>query len=191
MNNLNTSLPIQWHQHTFFISVESILILSSQLGLKNIEYSQITVMKIINTNSSNENTFRYSILCSIHYYDINHHPERITKLKSFENKYNFTHNAPNKFEINNPNMSLRIFDENNEIIYTSSNNSTNTGNIVRINNHRYAAIKTTKNKSIKLNELTQSHCHHELRDYLFEIFFEKIDNINSIAGEIISPILFY
>ena len=70
----------------FFISIENILILSSQLALKNIEYSQITIMKLISTNSSNENTFKYSILCSIHYYDINHHPERITKLKSFENK---------------------------------------------------------------------------------------------------------
>ena len=175
----------------FFISIENILILSSQLALKIIEYSQITIMKLINTNSSNENTFKYLILCSIHYYDINHHPERITKLKSFENKYSFTHNTPNEFEINNPHMSLRIFDENNEIIYTSSNNSTNTGNIVRINNHRYAAIKPIKNKSIKLNELIQSHSHHELRDYLFEIILKKIDNINSIAGEIISPILFY
>ena len=175
----------------FFISIENILILSSQLALKIIEYSQITIMKLINTNSSNENTFKYLMLCSIHYYDINHHPERITKLKPFENKYNFTHNTPNEFEINNPNMSLRIFDENNEIIYTSSNNSTNTGNIVRINNHRYAAIKPIKNKSIKLNELMQSHSHHELRDYLFEIILKKIDNINSIAGEIISPILFY
>ena len=42
-------------------------------------------MKRINTNSSNEDSFKYAILCSIHYYDITHHPERTTKLKSLEN----------------------------------------------------------------------------------------------------------
>ena len=54
---------------------------------------------------------------SLHYYDISHHPERISKLKPFENKYNFNNITPNKFEINNPNISLTLFDENSNITY--------------------------------------------------------------------------
>ena len=148
-------------------------------------------MKIINTNSSNEDSFKYAILCSIHYYDITHHPERITKLKPFENQYNFTRNTAIEFEIDNPNISLNIFDENNEIIYFSNNNGSIKANTVKTNEYRYAAIKPIKNKSIKLNEFIQLHYHHELRDYLFENVLKMIDNIEHVAEEIISPILFY
>ena len=52
-------------------------------------------------------------------------------------------------------------------------------------------MKPLKNKSIKLNEFMQSHSHHELRDILFEIILKKIDDIDNIAEEMISPILFY
>ena len=147
-------------------------------------------MKRINTNSSNEDSFKYAILCSIHYYDITHHPERTTKLKSLENKYNFTHNTPIEFEIDNVNISLRIFDEDSVVLYQTNNNGSTKTNIVKINNFRYAAIKPIKNKSIKLNEFIQSHFHHELRDYLFENILKMVDNIGHIAEEIISPILF-
>ena len=135
--------------------------------------------------------FKYSILCSLHYYDINHHPERITKLKPLEYKYNFSHNTPNQFEINNPSISLTIFNENNEIIHQTNNNANTKAKIIKLNNHRYAAIKPLKNKSIKLNEFIQSHSHHELSDYLLEIILKKIDGIDSSAEEIISPVLFY
>ena len=135
--------------------------------------------------------FKYSILCSLHYYDINHHPERITKLKPLEYKYNFSHNTPNQFEINNSSISLTIFNENNEIIHQTNNNANTKAKIIKLNNYRYAAIKPLKNKSIKLNEFIQSHSHHELSDYLFEIILKKIDGIDSSAEEIISPVLFY
>ena len=74
-------------------------------------------MRKINPKSSNIDSFKYSILISLHYYDISHHPERISKLKPFENKYNFNNITPNKFEINNPNISLTLFDENSNITY--------------------------------------------------------------------------
>ena len=147
-------------------------------------------MKIINTNSSNEDTFKYAILCSTHYYDITHHPERISKLKSLENKYNFTHNTPIEFEIDNANISLRIFDEDGVVLYQINNNGSTKAKIVKMNNFRYAAIKPIRNKSIKLNEFIKSHFHHELRDYLFENILKMVDNIGHIAEEIISPILF-
>ena len=136
----------------------------------------------MNTRSPNTDSFKYSILISLHYYDISFDPERISKLKPFENKYNFTHITPNEFEINNPNISLTVFDENNNIIYTPNNNSTNNAQIVKINNYRYAAVKPLKNKLIKLNELLKSFSHLKLREHIIQnILKNKIDGIKCEA----------
>ena len=94
------------------------------------------VMRKTNPRSSDEDSLKYSILISLHYYDIIFHPERISKLKQFENKYNFIHITPNESEINNPNISLTIFDESNKILYTSKNNSTNNVQIVKLKDDR-------------------------------------------------------
>ena len=74
-------------------------------------------MRKINPNSPIIDSLKYSILISLHYYDISYHPERMSKLKPFENKYNFTDTNRNEFEINNPNISLTVFDEKNHIKY--------------------------------------------------------------------------
>ena len=62
--------------------------------------------------------------------------------------------------MNNPSISLRIFDENNEMIHQTNDNGDTKGNIIKINNNRYAAIKPIKNKAIKLNQLMKSHSDH-------------------------------
>ena len=117
------------------------------------------------------------ILISLHYYDITFHPERVSKLKLFESKYNFNYISPNEFEINNPNISLTVFDENNKILYTSKNNSTNKVQIVKLKDNRYAAIKPLKNKFIKLNNLLESFSHIELREHILQnILKNKIEN---------------
>ena len=82
-------------------------------------------MRKINLKSSDIDSFKYSILISLHYCDIFFHPERISKLKTFEKHYDFIHITPTEFETNNSNISLTIFDENNKKIYTSKNDSTN------------------------------------------------------------------
>ena len=84
-----------------------------------INYNNIMRKRKINPKSSDIDSFKYSILMPLHYYDISFHPERISKLKPFESKYNFNDITPNEFEINNPNISLTVFDENNNIIYAS------------------------------------------------------------------------
>ena len=76
-------------------------------------------MRKINLKSSDIDSLKYSILISLHYYDISFHPERISKANSCENKYNFKNVTHNEFEINNPNISLTVLDENNNIIYAS------------------------------------------------------------------------
>ena len=135
-------------------------------------------MRKINPRSSNIDCFKYSILISLYYYDISFHSERISKPKLFESKYNFIQTTPNDFEINNPNISLTVFDDNNNIIYLSKNNSTNKAHIVRFNNYRYAAIKPLKNKFIKLDKLLKSFSHTELRQHILQnILKNKIEGI--------------
>ena len=91
----------------------------------------------INPKSSDIDSFKYSILISLHYYDIPYHRERISNLKQYENKYNFIHITPTEFEINNSNISLNIFNEDNQKIYTSKNDTTNKAYIVKLKNNRY------------------------------------------------------
>ena len=130
-------------------------------------------MRKINSKSSKIDSFKYSILISLHYQDIYYHPEIISKLKPFENKYKFIHTTPNEFEINNPNISLTAFDENDNIVYMSNNNSSNKAQIVKINNYRDAAMKPFKNKFVKLDELLDSFPHLDLREYILQKIFKK------------------
>ena len=89
-------------------------------------------MRKTNPRSSDIDSFKYSILISLHYYDISFHFERISKLKAFEKHYNFIHITPTEFETNNSNISLTIFDEDNKKIYHSKNDSTNKAYIVQL-----------------------------------------------------------
>ena len=135
-------------------------------------------MRKINPKSSDVDSFKHSILISLHCYDISFHPERISKLKPFENKYSFTHITPNEFQINNPNISLTAFDENNDITYLPKNSSTYKAQIVKINNNRYTAVKSLKNKFIKLDTLLESFSHLELKEYIIQnILKNKIEGI--------------
>ena len=122
-------------------------------------------MRKINSKSSDMDSFKYSILISLHYDDISFYPEITSKLRPFERKYNFTHITLNEFEINNHNISLTLFDENN-ITYLPKNSSANKAQIVKINNSRYAAVKPLENKFIKLGKLLESISHLELREHI-------------------------
>ena len=68
-------------------------------------------MRKIIPKPSDIGSFKYSLLISLHYYDISFHPERISNLKTYENQYNFIHITPTEFETNNSNISLTILDE--------------------------------------------------------------------------------
>ena len=113
-------------------------------------------MRKINPKSSDVDSFKYSILISLHYYDISFHPERISKLKPYEHKYNFIHITPTEFETNNSNTSLTIFDENNKKNYTTKNDSSNKAYIDQLKNNRYAALKPFKNKFMRLEKMLKN-----------------------------------
>ena len=123
-------------------------------------------MRTINPKCTNEDSFKYSILVSLHYYELNNHRERINQLNKYIHKYNFTSNNYSTFESNNPYISLTVYDEYGKILYKSTNKSNNKAYIVKINNHRYHALKPHKNKYIQLKELLKQFTHKELKEYI-------------------------
>ena len=122
-------------------------------------------MKTINPKCTDNDSFKYSILISLYYYDLNVHKERTNQLNKYINNYNFISNNYNDFEKNNPNISLTVYDEHNEILYEPINKSNNKAYIVKINN-RYHALKPDKDKFVQLKQLLKQFTHKELTEYI-------------------------
>ena len=123
-------------------------------------------MRKINRKSSEIDSFKYTVLISLHYYNVFFQPERISKLKTFETQYNFIQITPTEFETNNSNISLTIFDESNKRIYTAKDDSTNKAHIVQLKNNRYVELKPLKNKFMRLDKMLKSFSHKELKEYI-------------------------
>ena len=121
-------------------------------------------MRKINPKCSDDESLMYSIIVSLHYYDISHNPERISTLIPYINNYDFTDITPQKFEVNNPDISLTVIDDDKNILYISHNISSIRAKIVKLKNNRYAAIKPVKNKYIKLKEILQLFSSKEISD---------------------------
>ena len=122
-------------------------------------------MKTINPKCTDNDSFKYSILISLHYYDLNTHKERTNQLDKYINNYHFNSNNPNDFERNNPNISLTLYNEHNEIIYNSKNKSNNKAYIIKINN-RYHALKPDTDRFVQLKQLLKQFTHKELTEFI-------------------------
>ena len=105
-----------------------------------------------NSNSLNIDSFKYSILISLHCNDIPNNPQKISNLNKYKSQYDFSNTEPMQFQQNQPKISLNIYNTENEQIYLSINNLHNKANISYINN-RYPSINQHK---IKLNEVLKS-----------------------------------
>ena len=68
-------------------------------------------MRNINPKSNNSDSFKYSILISLHYHDVPYHREKSSKLDPFANKYNFIDTNPDISEKNKP----HVYNSNNDI----------------------------------------------------------------------------
>ena len=123
-------------------------------------------MRKINPICNKKDTFKYSILISLHYYDINCHPERLTKLKPFENKYDFTNYAYTTFEENNPAISLTIIDEDNNTLYKSLNYRDKKALIVKLKDNTYASLKPITPLHNKFDKMFKKYSHKVSTDYI-------------------------
>ena len=55
-------------------------------------------MGIVNPNSTDIDSFKYSILISLRYYDIPNNPQRISNVNKYESQYNFPCTEPIQLE---------------------------------------------------------------------------------------------
>ena len=122
-------------------------------------------MKTINPRWTDADSFKYSVIISLHYYDFYSQKERINQLNKYIKNYNFKSNNPSDFEKNNICISLTVYDENNELLYNSKNKSNNKAYITKINN-RYHALKPDKDKFVQLKQLLKQSTHKELTEYI-------------------------
>ena len=123
-------------------------------------------MKAINPKCSIDDSFKYSIVISLHYYELNVHKERINRLNKYINNYKFNSNNYDTFENNNPSIPLSVYDEYGTLLHKSLNNSNEKVYRVKVNNHRYHEVKPNKDKYKQIEELLKQFTHKELTDYM-------------------------
>ena len=122
-------------------------------------------MKAINPKCTDNDSFNYSIIIPLHYYDLNVHKERINQLDKYINNYSFKSNNYKDFENNNHYISWTMYNEHNEIIYEPINKSNNKAIIIKINN-KYHALKLDINKFIQLKQILKQFIHKEFTEYI-------------------------
>ena len=122
-------------------------------------------MRIINPKCDKD-TFKYSVLISLHFYDINCHPEILTKLKPFENSYNFSSTEYSTFEKNNPSISLTVINKNNNTIHNSMNNTDKRVTIVKLKENTFVSIKPSIPSHIKPDRIFSKYSHKEMSDFI-------------------------
>ena len=123
-------------------------------------------MKAINPKCSIDDSFKYSIVISLHYYELNVHKERINRLNKYINNYKFNSNNYDIFENNNPSIPLSVYDEYGTLLHKSLNNSNEKVYRVKVNNHRYHEVKPNKDKYKQIEDLLKQFTHKELTDYM-------------------------
>ena len=101
-----------------------------------LKFSTINIMRKINPKCSDDESFMYSIIISLHYYDISHIPERILTLRPCIKNYDFTDITLQKFEVNNPDISLTVIDDDENILYISHNISSIRAKVVTLKYNR-------------------------------------------------------
>ena len=123
-------------------------------------------MRKIIPKCGDEESFMYSIIISLHYYDISHNPERISTLRPYINNYDFTDIISKNPEVHNPDISLTVIDDDKNILYNSHNISSIRAKIVKLKDDRYATIKPVKTKYIKLKEILRLFSHTKKSDII-------------------------
>ena len=123
-------------------------------------------MRTINPKCINEDSFKYSVLISLHYYELYSHKERINQLNKYSHICIFNSNNYVDFDTNNPSISLTVYDENGKFLHQPENNTDNDAYIVKINNNRYHALKPNKDKYNQLNDLLKQFTPKELTEYI-------------------------
>ena len=102
-------------------------------------------MRLINIKCKGIESFEYSILLYLYYYNIKKNHGRVSQLifninPSLDIKFN-KNNDLEQFEKDNPHIDLFIIDVNSNPVFLTRNNASIKVTIVKLNEHRYSLIK--------------------------------------------------
>ena len=104
-------------------------------------------MRLINIKCDNSDSFKYSILLYLYYYNIKINYNRPTEINKHRDPYMLIYfndgNDINQFEKDNPLIDLLIIDNNNKPLFLTRNNANIKVTIVKLNDHRYSLCKPT------------------------------------------------
>ena len=104
-------------------------------------------MRLINIKCNDKESFKYSILLYLYYYNIQENLGRVIQVLFNTDPYlsiKFNENNDiNQFEKDNPHIDLFIIDINDKPIFLTRNNANIKVTIVKLNNNRYSLKKPT------------------------------------------------
>ena len=104
-------------------------------------------MRLVNIKCSDKESFEYSILLYLCYYNIQKNHGRVIQLLFNTDPYlsiKFNENNDiNQFEKDNPHIDLLIIDVNNNPLFLTRNSANIKVTIVKLNNNRYSLKKPT------------------------------------------------
>ena len=102
-------------------------------------------MRLININCDDSESFKYSILLYLYYYNIRKNHGGVSQLINNLNPYIHIklnkNNDLKQFGKDNPSIGLFVIDINSDPVFLTQNNATIKVTIVEINEHRYSLIK--------------------------------------------------
>ena len=138
-------------------------------------------MRIINVQCNDNQSFKYSILLYLYYYNIKNNHSRISQLNNnlypyIDIKFN-ENNDLYQFEQDNKHVNLLIIDNNSKPVFLSRNNAPIKVIIVK-NNNRYAIIKPTLerfyNNIIKVNKCERSELSDKIKPTIDPCIYQKM-----------------
>ena len=102
-------------------------------------------MRLINIKCDNSDSFKYSILLYLYYYNIKINYNRPTEINKHRDPYMLIYfndgNDINQFEKDNPLIDLLIIENNNKPLFLTRNNANIKVTIVKLNDYRYSLCK--------------------------------------------------
>ena len=104
-------------------------------------------MCLINIKCDNRDSFKYSLLLYLYYYNIKINYNRPTEINKHRDPYMLIHfndaNDINQFEKDNRFIDILIVDINNNLLFLTRNNANIKVTIVKLNDYRYSLCKPT------------------------------------------------
>ena len=115
-------------------------------------------MHLINITCTDKESFKYSVLLYIYYYNIKKNHARISQLINNINPYiniKFNENSDvMQFERANPSISLFITNSEGNPVFLTGNNGSIQVNIVKLDDYRYSLVKPSiKRYMHNINEI--------------------------------------